>query len=658
MYNIIRKDGINMYIQPNSTIKILENIPLNKSYEHTVYYDDKDKQYEAFNKYTKYTLTNYSYQRVSLGTIRLDMKYEDVYMCNYVMFKNTSYEDKWFYAFIIGVDYVNDNVTYLHYDIDVMQTWCYDYNFRGTFVERQHATSDIPYENTQPEGLELGTNYVYQGNSISFPLIGSGADKSFIILATTTSSGSHPSPSVVNGALFSLAVYRCSSESTAIDTVKQFINNGYEDNIVSIYTVPTSAQANQSKNITRPKTLDGYTPRNKKLYSYPYTFIEMYNNTGENLELKYENFVDDNGNKINSLDYSMKFQCLSYDIPTPQAKLLPFNYLMTGASLLYNTVTYSQFPTGAFSGDSFKVWLAQNRNSYGASLNAIGNTFDTNVQIAQNNWTMAGISASNSRTNDHLNYMSNMAQAENTNQSALAIMEANYNKQYFSDSVNLVKNIGQGAQAGAQTGDPKAVALGAIAGGFIGYANMSYNQDIYNAQQGMANTQLLNAQIAGGTSESISVNNIQTAQKMADYNQTNANLSALNTYQNAINALVAKKQDAQHQPSNLHGAMMNDVWNGALGLVGFTVSCRSIKREYAEVIDNYFDRYGYAQRRMYVPQRINRAHWSYLKTCGCNITGHMNNSDLMTIKGIYDNGITTWHSLEEVGNYTLDNTIK
>ena len=64
-----------MYIVPNTTIYLLKNIPLNKSYEHTVYYPDKDAQAQAFMAYKKYTLTDYSYQRSQLGTIRVALKY-------------------------------------------------------------------------------------------------------------------------------------------------------------------------------------------------------------------------------------------------------------------------------------------------------------------------------------------------------------------------------------------------------------------------------------------------------------------------------------------------------------------------------------------------------------------------------------------------------
>ena len=78
-----------------------------------------------------------------------------------------------------------------------------------------------------------------------------------------------------------------------------------------------------------------------------------------------------------------------------------------------------------------------------------------------------------------------------------------------------------------------------------------------------------------------------------------------------------------------------------------------------KTIDNVFryimPQYGYAVRELGYPRPMNRKHWSYLKTCGCRIIGNLSSTDIATIQGIYDNGITTWASLNEVGNYGLDN---
>lgn len=649
-----------MYIVPNTTIYILNNIPLNKSYEHTVYYPDRDTQAQAFMAYKKYTLTDYSYQRSQLGTIRVALKYEQLIDCNYLMFKNTNFENKWFYAFITGIGYVSNDVTDVYYDLDVMQTWCYDYEFMPTFVDRQHSKTDALYENTQPEGLELGNTYGRK-TWLSFDTCSMGNDTQYLILATTSPNGSHPSPTIVNGVLFSLYTY-VGKQSAVRSTVKQYIDNGLESNIVAIYTCPDNDKTTMQKSFSSNIAMgNNYQPRNKKLLTYPYRFITVNNHLGQEMELYFENFRA-KGNTLPKEDYPFTFTCFSTQLPTPQSNLIPWNYLYYGigaeggASLEFEKITYNVYPTGAFSGDTFKVWLAQNKNTYSASLNAIGNTYDTNMAIAENNYTMAGLNAANARTNQHLQANSALTQAENSNRASLAINNAQSNQALYNGVSNIVGKAVDAVGAGLK-GDVAGF-VGNTFGVFSETTQTSLNQNIYNAHANQINTQLLNSQIGANASEAISVNTFQTAMKNATLAQTNAQLSALNAYQNATAQLMAKKQDIQHQPSNLHGSLMNDTWNAQFNLMGFTVYEKFIKLEYAKRIDAYFDKYGYAQRSMYVPERQNRNHWSYLKTVGCNIKGNINNTDLVTIKTIYDNGITTWNNLEEVGHYELDNRVK
>ena len=650
-----------MYIVPNTTIYILNNIPLNKSYEHTVYYPDKDTQAQAFMAYKKYTLTDYSYQRSQLGTIRVALKYEQLIDCNYLMFKNTNFENKWFYAFITGIGYVSNDVTDVYYDLDVMQTWCYDYEFMPTFVDRQHSKTDALYENTQPEGLELGNVYDFMARVGLYPL--NGVDDNFLILATTSPQGAHPRARVVSGALFSL-YSTVGNESDSINNLKTYIDNGLESNIIAIYTCPPSSKLTIDKMFKRKQTIGEYHPRNYKLFTYPYSFICAYNDLGQEMELHYENFRDVNGKPPVDFDYSYSFRALTTQLPQPQSNLIVKNYLQYGTTrdtydIYYHTLCYNVFPTGAFSGDAFKVWLAQNKNTYSASLNAIGNTYDTNMAIAENNYTMAGLNAANARTNSHIQANTALTQAENSNKASLAVNSAQQSNALIGDVAGTANKIGYGTMAGLATSGLNlgGAIVGGIAGGLLGATETITNQNIYNEQANQINTQLLNSQIGRQASEAISSNTFQTAMKNATLAQTNAQLSALNSYQNATAQLVAKKQDIMHHPSNLHGALMNDLWNVNFHIVGFTIFEKYIKREYAERIDAYFDKYGYAQRSMYVPERQNRKHWSYLKTVGCNIKGNINNTDLVTIKTIYDNGITTWNNLEEVGNYALDNMV-
>ena len=641
-----------MYIQPSTEIHILQNIPLNKSYEHTVFYKDAETQATEFLKYEKYMLTNYSYQRANLGTLRVELKYENLYNCNYLMFKNNAFEDKWFYAFITGVSYVSNDVSEIYYEIDVMQTWCYDYSFLKTFVDRQHSATDGLYENTQPEGLELGIVYDFIARVGLYPL--NGIDDNFLILATTSPQGAHPRPRVSNGALFSLYTI-VGNESEAISNLKTYIDNGLESNIIAIYTCPPSNKLTIDKSFKRKQTIGEYQPRNYKLFTYPYSFICAYNDLGQEMELHYENFRDVNGKPPVDFDYSYSFRALTTQLPQPQSNLIVKNYLQYGTKrdtydVYYHTLCYNVFPTGAFSGDAFKVWLAQNKNTYSASMNAIGNTYDTNQRIISNNYAMASLSASTALANNGINANTALSNANASNQTALAINENNRQFGQVQNGINGVAGIMGSALSGN---------FGGMINSAVNTASSMYGTELSaNNTASMLATDLANTNRSVGASQTIAKNSYSTAMKNASMSEVNSNLANLNAYQNATAQLMAKKQDIMHHPSNLHGALMNDVWNVNFNIVGFTIFEKYIKREYAEKIDEYFDKYGYAQNTAYVPERLNRKHYSYLKTVGCNIIGKMNNNDILTIKGIYDNGITTWDTLQNVGHYEIDNSVE
>lgn len=173
------------YIIPNSDIWILKGINLEPSYTHSLYNttlngDDANKsasrnlQFQTFcsvaSGHLKYHLTNYSYLRKNRNSIRLKKKIQDLYDCNYLVFKNTSYENRYFYAFITDLDYVNDNTTEISYQIDVLQTWWFDVTYNECFVERNHTATDVRGENTIPEPVSCN-DYVIQSQDVALASI-------------------------------------------------------------------------------------------------------------------------------------------------------------------------------------------------------------------------------------------------------------------------------------------------------------------------------------------------------------------------------------------------------------------------------------------------------------------------------------------------------
>lgn len=83
----------------------------------------------------------------------------------------------------------------------------------------------------------------------------------------------------------------------------------------------------------------------------------------------------------------------------------------------------------------------------------------------------------------------------------------------------------------------------------------------------------------------------------------------------------------------------------------------AITAEYAKMIDDFFNRYGYATCLVKVPNRNVRPHWTYTKTRDVAIKGSIPVDDMAKIKIIYNNGITFWKNGNEVGDYALDNSV-
>lgn len=173
-------------ITPNSTIYLLKGIPFDSSYEHSYHkaYNSNitlaaNQQAQAddfLNAASAYiTVNNHSYQRVSDGVIRVTNSFAEIFQCNYMIFKNVGtiprtptqdnpsttqnvgyYPDKWFFAFINNVEYVNEECSNIYYEIDVLQTWWYDMTLEKCLVVRQHVSDDTIGTHIETEPVDLG----------------------------------------------------------------------------------------------------------------------------------------------------------------------------------------------------------------------------------------------------------------------------------------------------------------------------------------------------------------------------------------------------------------------------------------------------------------------------------------------------------------------
>lgn len=355
-----------MYIEPNTTIRILKDCPLDTTYDHTVYFATKAQQTTYFSSLTKYTLNNQTYQRVNRNTMRVQYKADDLYDCNYIMFQNTNFGNKWFYAFIKSVNYVNNITCQIEYEIDVMQTWFFDYTLGQCFVEREHSATDVAGDNTVPENLELG-DYV----SEDFDSTGVLGEKSIVVAATFDASYEDVGGTIYSGVYSGLYFNVFPNTPDGASACTKFLRDAgaKTDGIVSVFLMPTKMVSGlgetakgytvEKQQFTNLKRAGGTSIKNNKLLTYPYNFMYVTNLQGTHAEFPYEYFTGE----------TCEFWVTGDMSPNPGVILAPKNY--KGVPTNYDEkMVLTGFPQLSFNVDSFKAWLAQSAN--GLSINAIG----------------------------------------------------------------------------------------------------------------------------------------------------------------------------------------------------------------------------------------------------------------------------------------------
>lgn len=151
-----------MNFQPETVVRLLSNVPLSLNETNQLWFDSVTAQTSYFSGKVARTFNEFTYQRKERNYIAVSINAELLYNCNYLMFQNSNYANKWFYAYITDIQYVNPNTAWVFYQIDPFQTWLEQIQFKRSFVEREHTTryeNGVPVINTIEEGLNYGNEY-------------------------------------------------------------------------------------------------------------------------------------------------------------------------------------------------------------------------------------------------------------------------------------------------------------------------------------------------------------------------------------------------------------------------------------------------------------------------------------------------------------------
>lgn len=296
---------------PDTVVKLLRNVPLDSTYTDTRWFTSAGAQQAFFNGKVKKTYTGLTYQRVNNSvaqprgplTCRVPDIADNLYDCNYMMFQNSFYGSKWFYAFIKQVNYINPNNTEIVYEIDYLQTFMMDIQIKPSYVVREHASSveDKPFANLTPEPITVKNWIDDLGGSSSYrwdlSLTGDVGDKIIVAVIPNDliSSLLVGFKSAMFSGIFSGAKYKVFSSASEVDSfINQLAAVNGADAIVSVFMspgapaesdAPTYVDVNTGIDTTNEvfTNVKGklYKIKNKKLLNGQFTRIMGLSDTGE-----------------------------------------------------------------------------------------------------------------------------------------------------------------------------------------------------------------------------------------------------------------------------------------------------------------------------------------------------------------------------------------
>lgn len=132
--------------------------------------------------------------------------------------------------------------------------------------------------------------------------------------------------------------------------------------------------------------------------------------------------------------------------------------------------------------------------------------------------------------------------------------------------------------------------------------------------------------------------------------------SGIKGFASQVAGLVGKHAAARMNANQVAGDNSGDV-SFSMGANGYTFLEKRSKLENLKIIDEYFTMFGYKTNRLKVPNITGRSNWNYVETENANIIADIPQNDLDTIKRMFNNGITLWHTTTYFLDYSRTNSI-
>lgn len=260
---------------PTTALRLLDT-PLESDYRNTLWFPNREAQTSYFLGKTIKTYENFQYIKKN-NTIVVDGEVDLLYNCNYIMYQNNNFTNKWFYAFIDKIEWASNSSVRLYVSTDVIQTWFFDITYYDSYVDRCHSDTDVAGDNIVPEDFSVGNPGGYQ-------VAGSTdlAPDGIALFATSTYTGESRTGSV-NSGIYSggqnLVDFHIDNPGVG-SILDSYVKNGTATAVIKLQQYPYKLK-NGPMTVSfskYPSSISGYTPKNNKMLSSAFVtcFMSMY----------------------------------------------------------------------------------------------------------------------------------------------------------------------------------------------------------------------------------------------------------------------------------------------------------------------------------------------------------------------------------------------
>jgi hypothetical protein len=584
-----------------TNIRLLSGVPFSNDYKNTRWFDDLTSQTTYFSsKNVVHSILEANFQRIEgKNFISVNKSIDELWGANYIMFQNAQYNNKWFYAFVTKLEYIQKKTTYVHFQIDVFQTWRFNMLFRPSFVVREHCKlwneDGTPVINTVDEGLNYGSEYEIMNVDHYLPF---GNIYFLVIVAKQTMHYDFNVPNEILPTLNGLPQPLCYY-------VHPFKMDGSSPGVsISGETMPISPILDVLKAIY--KNTDAVN-----------NVVSLYvtEHIGANLVYDAEwddlQFPPDLFSNVLVHDGTNNFSTLfSFN----NAYYAPITKTFTNKYSSYKTVNESKllmYPYTALILDDLKGNRKVIKNEYIA-----GKDIEITVR--------GSMGTSNKVSYSILDYLNN------PNMDIYQKLESAMEHTIINNNPNDIPIVTDMLSAYLQ-----------------GNRNSLENQKnsiIFNGAMGAVGNTI------GATASGLTGNAMGVASGGVGIIQGAGNTVL------QLQGIEAKKQDIDNTPPSLAKMGGNTNFDYGNGISGLYIIKKQITQEYIGKLEHFFNMFGYKVNEVKAPNFHTRKYWNYVQTSSCYITGDFNNEDLQELKSVFDNGITFWHT-DDVGNYWLNNEV-